>query len=360
MEIIDLLAQEESDWLDFKREWYHNNLDLIHDVLCMSNSLAKQEDRFIVLGVADNHEIIGIEGKSKKWTTENITQTLLSYMTVIPNITINKICKEGKEIDILSITPKRQDLPYVLDRRPYKETIDKKECVLFQNVVYARHNSRNTPKNQGAEKTVLERLICRKKGLDLSPIERFNYYVRDIDSWVCPKNDEESILYCNKAEAADLQILVKENRHFSLCSGQDVRTYNDFITISGLNDTVWEWKKHTTSCSIEEGFSFYSVTVKLQSATIKQFNIVGLDLKHEPFPGFNSFFVPEFGWDCHYSKSNVIDSPEYQVCRLMCKVHNESRKNDEILDYLNWEYLEDSSAFWNKYSDRRMEKRSSF
>lgn len=357
MNITDLLSQEENDWLDFKQSWYHSNFDLIKDILCMSNSLSDKKERYIVIGVTDkDHKIIGISDGAGKWTSENITQLLLAYMTVIPEIVLIHVKVEGKKIDVLKIIPKRQDLPYVLDRKRYEEKIYNTQ-ILFQNVVYARNNSRNTPSDRGADKIILEQLICRKKGLDLSPIERFNYYVRDIDSWVCPKNDEESILYCNKAEAADLQIFVKENRSFSLCSGEDIRTYNDFLTISGLNDTVWNWKKYTTSCSIEEGFSFYSVTVKLQSTTIKQFNIVGLDLKHEPFPGFNSFFVPEFGWDCHYSKGDIINLPEYQVCRLMCKVHNENRENDEILDYLNWEYLGDSSAFWDKYSYRRMEVR---
>lgn len=280
-------------------------------------------------------------------------------MTVIPEIILTHRKIEGKRIDILKIIPKRQDLPYLLDRKKYEEKIsnNKQKQILFENVVYARNNSRNTPSDKGATKMILEQLICRKMGLDLLPLERFNYYIRDIDSWACPKNDEESVLYCNKAEAADFQIFVKEYRHFSLCLGEDIQTYNDFITISGLNDTVWKWKKHITSCSIEEGFSFYSVTVKLQSITIKQFNIVGLDLKHEPFLGFNSFFVPEFRWDCHYSKSDIIDSPEYQVCRLMSKFRGKNKQNDRILDYLNWEYLENSSVFWKKYPKKQNERR---
>lgn len=360
MEIIDLLTQEESNWLDFKREWYHSNLDLIHDILCMSNSLAKKEKRYIVIGVDDSHEIIGIEEKSKKWTTENITQTLLSYMSVIPNITIDKIYEKGKRVDFLGIIPKKQDLPYVLDKKQYEETIDRKKCILFQNVVYARHNSRNTPKNQGAEKTVLERLICRKKGLDLSPTDRFDYYIQDINKWVCPQYNENLTFYYNQAEGEDFQISVQETKHWSLCSYEDVKTYADFIIISGLNDIVWKWKKHTGNCSIEEGFSCYSVSVKLKSTVIRQFNIIGLNLKHEPFLGFNEFFVPEFKWNEQYNRKDLINSPEYQVCRLMCKWCNKDKHNDQILDYLNWEYLEDSYSFRQQYASRLKEERTHF
>ena len=360
MNIIDLIMQEESDWLDFKQEWYKSNFELIHDILCMSNSLTTKERRYIIIGIENSkHNIIGVDKTSIKWTTENITQILLTYMTVIPSITLIHTNVKGKRVDILEIAPKIQDLPYILDRKGYKETLDRKNRRILQNVVYTRNNSRNTPVDQGADKLVLEQLVCRKKGLELSPIDRFNYYIKDTDKWVCPKRNEELTFYYNQSEGVGFQIFVKEEKHFSLSSYKDILNYNDFMIISALNDEVWKWKRRTSSCSIEEGFSLYHVTIKFNSTIIKEFNIVGLDLKHEPFPGYNIFFIPEFGWSCQYTKNEIINLEEYHVCQLMYKVCNETNesRNDRILDYLNWEYLKDSSAFWKKYPNRRTEQR---
>ena len=43
------LHQEGSYW-DFKKEWYNNKSDLLHDIICMANNLSSH-DGLIIIGV---------------------------------------------------------------------------------------------------------------------------------------------------------------------------------------------------------------------------------------------------------------------------------------------------------------------
>ena len=38
-ELIQL--KQEGEYWDFKRQWYKNNSDLLHDIICMANNLSE-------------------------------------------------------------------------------------------------------------------------------------------------------------------------------------------------------------------------------------------------------------------------------------------------------------------------------
>lgn len=66
MEFESLIKYEESDWLDFKQEWYSNNVNLILDILCMANS-DTPKDRFIVIGYnEENRTFVNLSNHRKK------------------------------------------------------------------------------------------------------------------------------------------------------------------------------------------------------------------------------------------------------------------------------------------------------
>lgn len=44
-----LLRQEGGFW-DFKREWYSNNGDMLHDIICMANNLCNHT-AYIIIGI---------------------------------------------------------------------------------------------------------------------------------------------------------------------------------------------------------------------------------------------------------------------------------------------------------------------
>lgn len=79
--IDELLEHEESDFLDYKREWHTNKASLVHDILALSNSLAKT-NRYLILGIADD----GQDGNiSKVWTISKIKSTFSLYVMIKEN-----------------------------------------------------------------------------------------------------------------------------------------------------------------------------------------------------------------------------------------------------------------------------------
>lgn len=56
-----LLDEGESEYVDFKKEYYsqEKKIDFLHDILCMANSNSLN-DRYIVFGVSDDKQVIGI------------------------------------------------------------------------------------------------------------------------------------------------------------------------------------------------------------------------------------------------------------------------------------------------------------
>lgn len=50
-EILQLISlRQEGDYWDFKKEWYTNKPDLLHDIICMANNLSNH-DGLVFIGV---------------------------------------------------------------------------------------------------------------------------------------------------------------------------------------------------------------------------------------------------------------------------------------------------------------------
>ena len=66
-EILNLIEQQtEGVYWDFKQQWYSNNADLLHDVICMANSPANR-DCYIIIGVEDGtYNILGVSSENRK------------------------------------------------------------------------------------------------------------------------------------------------------------------------------------------------------------------------------------------------------------------------------------------------------
>ena len=56
----------EGEYWDFKQLWHSNNADLLHDIICMANSLANR-DCFIIIGVEDRtYNVLGVNNEKRK------------------------------------------------------------------------------------------------------------------------------------------------------------------------------------------------------------------------------------------------------------------------------------------------------
>jgi len=88
IEIFDLIgSKREGDYWDFKQEPHDNKASLLHDILCLSNSLHRG-NRFLIFGVSDpkeGTEIIGLMQEQKNRKTQVQFIDFLTQLAFNPN-----------------------------------------------------------------------------------------------------------------------------------------------------------------------------------------------------------------------------------------------------------------------------------
>ncbi len=136
-----LISQRESEWLDFKRQFHSNNAELLHDILCLSNSY-HQGDRYIVFGVANDKTIRGVESDSHRKTNADLHDFLRQvHLNNIPQLELAFHQLDNHEIGLLRISdiPKK---PFFLQR-----DFQAGKVVVRAGVVYTRLSDTNIPQN---------------------------------------------------------------------------------------------------------------------------------------------------------------------------------------------------------------------
>lgn len=177
-ELID--SHTEGDYWDFKQEWYSHNSDLLHDIICMANSLANR-DCYIIIGVNDDYKIIGVGDKNRK-NQQNVIDFLRQKPKwaggYIPQVYVKTICISHKELDIIIIKQSNNTPFYLLE--DYKKGDGNP---LFKGVIYIRKGDSNTPKTGTSDLYDVEILWKRRFGLLYNPSQRAKFYLKDIENW---------------------------------------------------------------------------------------------------------------------------------------------------------------------------------
>ena len=106
-EIQELIERhKEGESWDFKQQWHSNNADLLHDIICMANSLANR-DCYLIIGVEDrSYNILGVKDENRK-NQQNVID-LVHQKPVwaggyIPEVYVKTISIAGKEIDVVVV-----------------------------------------------------------------------------------------------------------------------------------------------------------------------------------------------------------------------------------------------------------------
>lgn len=182
--IRDLIAtRQEGDFWDFKVKSHGNNADLLHDLLCLANSLHKG-DRFLILGVnnpAAGTAIVGLDS-----TTEG-RKTQADYLDFLggqhfaggnrPSVKLVTLVLDGLEVDVLIIAD--------VSEKPYWLTTDYVEGKRrVRQHVYTRVGDRNTPMDKSADLVLVERMWRQRFGLDILPTERMRQLLHEPANWV--------------------------------------------------------------------------------------------------------------------------------------------------------------------------------
>ncbi|WP_096186864.1 AlbA family DNA-binding domain-containing protein [Evansella halocellulosilytica] len=174
-EKINNLLEEgyECDFLDYKLKQYPPKLNpnFIKDVMAMANS-HYDGDKFIIIGVNDNGEIIGID-KNEVFVDSAIYQDIiLNY--VEPDITIDyfKHSYEGKILGVLKIAGGNNNKPYLI--RKEIDSLKLGSCII-----------RKGSKNSSANRSDFDNFYYNKE----------NFYISILTPILRAVNDNDGLAY---------------------------------------------------------------------------------------------------------------------------------------------------------------------
>lgn len=186
MELNELLNEHESDFLDFKQEWYKDTACLILDILCMANSDVKS-DRYIVIGYNEEEKKI-CDISENRLMQDNLCNLLsTSNFNRIPDVKIETINIADNELDIIVIKRSSHRPYFLLKDKQFKT----KNKTVRAGVIYTRNGSVNTPINQSAPETQIADMWRERFGLLLSPKDRLKIYIQDCENWDCNYDEEK-------------------------------------------------------------------------------------------------------------------------------------------------------------------------
>lgn len=171
--------RKEGTWWDFKREHHEHSVDLLHDILCLSNAI-HPGDRYLIIGVSDTYDFVDVKNGKTRRTQADIIDLLKTKSFSednIPTVSMESISIGGNEIDIIAIKNERNKPYYLLrDERKGKRH-------LRLGVVYSRVEDTNTPIDRCANPKDVELMWRERFGLTLSAEERFKHILLECDNW---------------------------------------------------------------------------------------------------------------------------------------------------------------------------------
>lgn len=175
--IIGLIeSKKEGNYWDFKSEPHANNHNLLHDIICLANSVNKK-NKYLIIGVADNYDIKGLseETKNRKKQADIIDflRTKDFAGDVRPDVEVRTLVINKKEIDVIIIKDKPLK-PYYLVNRCGK---------VNPNNIYTRNGDTNTPINESADLYLVEKMWRERFGIDLSALERLKILLQNPNEW---------------------------------------------------------------------------------------------------------------------------------------------------------------------------------
>lgn len=178
-EILHLIAlQQEGEYWDFKKEWYKNKSDLLHDIICMANNLSNH-DGLIIIGIDEeaDYAACDITNDPNRRKTNDIVTFLRDKKFaggVRPTVYVQSLLYCKNIIDVIVVHNDR-NTPYFLTEQ-YQG--------VFANNIYSRIMDTNTPKNKSADVNVIEKLWKKRFGIDATALDRALLYLQIPNDWV--------------------------------------------------------------------------------------------------------------------------------------------------------------------------------
>lgn len=171
-----LLSQGESECADFKEIYYldeegrqnqeeqkKKKVDFLHDILCMANSYFP-DDRYIVFGIKDSGEIVGVSEEAFQKIQES------QIIDLMRNAGLNKPLYNYVKLQKLSYGEKKLLVLRIknVPQKPFflEKDYGCKQKIIRAGVVYTRNKDSNTPINQSASDDEVSLMWRERFGLD--------------------------------------------------------------------------------------------------------------------------------------------------------------------------------------------------
>ncbi|MCP9358635.1 ATP-binding protein [Liquorilactobacillus satsumensis] len=184
--------QHETETYDFKEQWENTNSELLKDILSFANT-AHHNDCYLIYGVNDNKKVVGVANTDKhRKNQQQISDFLesLDFANVsFPEVNINTLTDDGKEVDILTIKDSDR-VPFYLrsDYTNHGPSIRHGE-ILF------RDKDSDFGKQKAPTYAIVEGLWKKHFHLDLTAGERFYFILDDICNWSWHDGEPEKFVY---------------------------------------------------------------------------------------------------------------------------------------------------------------------
>ena len=179
--VVELIARKtEGGYWDFKRIWHESNADLLHDIICMANNI-ENRDAYIIIGVTNSGEFNDISNDTNRKNTKKLIDLLREVRFVgqyRPIVRVETISISENVIDVIVIE-NTTNTPYVLEI-----DFSKQGKTIRQGNIYTRIQDTNTPVDKTADYDKAELLWKKRFHLNASPLDKFNYYIKDTDNWI--------------------------------------------------------------------------------------------------------------------------------------------------------------------------------
>jgi len=308
--------KSEGEYWDFKQEWHKDNERLLHDILCFANTV-HDKDCYLIIGVSDTGEIVGVgeENRRKQVDILDLLSNTVFAGDNIPEVTLDTIEIEGKEIDVLTIF-NSYTVPCYL----------KSKCKKYNNIregfIYTRVGDRNTPINQNASIQQIEMLWKKRFGLTQPPLVQIANRLENKLEWSQNENTYYNIY------KPEFKLEVEYDYKYDRDAGE-------FYVYSQINSR----------------FMYENLKIMCCGTILKEFQLVVLDSgRYETpvprlgFAGYDKWrYNPKFTY-----RYFLKDSIDYKLQQFLFNTENEEavyakRRFDEVILY--YENEEEKSAF---------------
>ena len=251
--------RQEGEYWDFKKEWYQNKSDFLHDIICMANNLSNH-DGLIIIGVDEetDYSICDVTNDSNRRRTQDIVAFLREKKFaggIRPTVYVQPLFLRKNEIDVIVIKNDR-NTPYYLTEQ-YQG--------VFANNIYARIMDTNTPKNSSADINIVEKLWKKRFGIDAAALDRALLFLQAPCDWVDSDNRKKFYKYAPEFTLEEISADDCRNGYefylFNQCDSHprwyDINIYYHQTLLCSLGGAALDGGRCFTSTPLTDGFPLY-------------------------------------------------------------------------------------------------------